>query len=109
MPQEPSGQTRDLLYFPRGTIHQLGAPRGPAPSARLTVSTDQNSSWGDFLLDTISGLVFDTAKENVALRVGAPRRLLVVRSTAQVGGVVSAARAARLRPTSPGHQRLLLT
>lgn len=38
------------------------------------------SSWGDFLLDTISGLVFDTAKEDVELRAGIPRQLLLVRS-----------------------------
>lgn len=38
-----------------------------------------SSSWGDFLLDTISGLVFDAAKEDVAFRAGIPRRLLLVR------------------------------
>ena len=37
------------------------------------------SSWGDFLLDTISGLVFDTAKEDLELRAGLPRQLLLVR------------------------------
>lgn len=39
-----------------------------------------SSSWGDFLLDTMSGLVFDTAKEDVELRAGIPRQLLLVRS-----------------------------
>lgn len=39
-----------------------------------------SSSWGDFLLDTISGLVFDTAKEDWAFRAGIPRQLLLVRS-----------------------------
>lgn len=39
-----------------------------------------SSSWGDFLLDTISGLVFDTAKEDLAFRAGIPRQLLLVRS-----------------------------
>lgn len=37
-----------------------------------------SSSWGDFLLDTISGLVFETAKENVELRTGISRQLLMV-------------------------------
>lgn len=36
------------------------------------------SSWGDFLLDAIPGLVFDTAKEDVALRTSIPRQLLMV-------------------------------
>lgn len=39
-----------------------------------------SSSWGDFLLDTISGLVFDTAKADVEFRAGIPRQLLLVRS-----------------------------
>lgn len=36
------------------------------------------SSWGDFLLDAIPGLVFNTAKEDVALRTSIPRKLLMV-------------------------------
>ncbi|ELV09407.1 MYC-induced nuclear antigen [Tupaia chinensis] len=68
----------DLLYFPRGTIHQADTPPGLAHSTHVTISTYQNSSWGDILLDTISGLVFDTAKEDVALRAGIPRQLLLV-------------------------------
>ncbi|XP_057552361.1 ribosomal oxygenase 2 isoform X3 [Hippopotamus amphibius kiboko] len=67
----------DLLYFPRGTIHQADTPVGLAHSTHLTISTYQSSSWGDFLLDTISGLVFDTAKADVALRAGIPRQLLL--------------------------------
>ncbi|OXB59853.1 hypothetical protein ASZ78_009309 [Callipepla squamata] len=35
------------------------------------------SSWGDFLLDVIPGLVFSTAKEDVALRTSIPRKLLM--------------------------------
>ncbi|XP_074245286.1 ribosomal oxygenase 2 isoform X2 [Saimiri boliviensis] len=72
----------DLLYFPRGTIHQADTPAGLAHSTHVTISTYQNNSWGDFLLDTIPGLVFDTAKEGVELRAGIPRQLLLVESTA---------------------------
>ncbi|XP_053420983.1 ribosomal oxygenase 2 isoform X2 [Nycticebus coucang] len=72
----------DLLYFPRGTIHQADTPPGLAHSTHVTISTYQNNTWGDFLLDTISGLVFDTAKEDVALRAGIPRQLLLVETTA---------------------------
>ncbi|XP_039077932.1 ribosomal oxygenase 2 isoform X4 [Hyaena hyaena] len=67
----------DLLYFPRGTIHQADTPPGLAHSTHVTISTYQNNSWGDFLLDTMSGLVFDTAKEDVELRAGIPRQLLL--------------------------------
>uniref|UniRef100_A0A8I5ZJ87 Bifunctional lysine-specific demethylase and histidyl-hydroxylase n=1 Tax=Rattus norvegicus TaxID=10116 RepID=A0A8I5ZJ87_RAT len=74
----------DLLYFPRGTIHQAETPSGLAHSIHLTISTYQNNSWGDYLLDSISGLVFDIAKEDVALRTGMPRRMLMVRTEAHL-------------------------
>ncbi|XP_007951964.1 ribosomal oxygenase 2 [Orycteropus afer afer] len=74
----------DLLYFPRGTIHQADTPPGLAHSTHVTISTYQNSSWGDFLLDTISGLVFDTAKEDLELRAGLPRQLLLQVETTTV-------------------------
>ncbi|KFP50724.1 Bifunctional lysine-specific demethylase and histidyl-hydroxylase MINA, partial [Cathartes aura] len=67
----------DLLYFPRGTIHQADTPLGISHSTHVTISTYQNNSWGDFLLDAIPGLVFDTAKEDVALRTSIPRQLLM--------------------------------
>uniref|UniRef100_A0A8C4VVF2 Bifunctional lysine-specific demethylase and histidyl-hydroxylase n=1 Tax=Gopherus evgoodei TaxID=1825980 RepID=A0A8C4VVF2_9SAUR len=67
----------DLLYFPRGTIHQADTPLGGSYSTHVTISTYQNNSWGDFLLDAIPGLVFDTAKENVDLRTSIPRQLLM--------------------------------
>ncbi|XP_076974759.1 ribosomal oxygenase 2 isoform X2 [Tamandua tetradactyla] len=71
----------DLLYFPRGTIHQADTPPGLAHSTHVTISTYQNNSWGDFLLDTISGLVSDAAKQDVELRAGIPRQLLLVETT----------------------------
>ncbi|XP_007529874.1 ribosomal oxygenase 2 isoform X2 [Erinaceus europaeus] len=71
----------DLLYFPRGTIHQADTPPGLAHSTHVTISTYQNNSWGDFLLDTIPGLVLDTAKEDMAFRAGIPRQLLLVETT----------------------------
>ncbi|KAM9089546.1 ribosomal oxygenase 2 isoform 7-T10 [Megaptera novaeangliae] len=74
----------DLLYFPRGTIHQADTPSGLAHSTHVTISTYQSSSWGDFLLDTISGLVFDTAKADVELRAGIPRQLLLQVETTAV-------------------------
>ncbi|NWI60495.1 RIOX2 oxygenase, partial [Calyptomena viridis] len=67
----------DLLYFPRGTIHQADTPLGTSYSTHVTISTYQNNSWGDFLLDAIPGLVFDAAKDDVALRTSIPRQLLL--------------------------------
>ncbi|NXY90727.1 RIOX2 oxygenase, partial [Alcedo cyanopectus] len=67
----------DLLYFPRGTIHQADTPLGISYSTHVTISTYQNNSWGDFLLDAIPGLVFATAKAEVALRRSIPRQMLM--------------------------------
>ncbi|XP_072668431.1 ribosomal oxygenase 2 isoform X2 [Canis lupus baileyi] len=82
----------DVLYFPRGTVHQADVPPGLAHSTHVTISTYQNSSWGDCLLDTVSGLVFDAVKEDVALRAGIPRQLLLVEGTAaarrRLGGLL---------------------
>ncbi|XP_031814745.1 ribosomal oxygenase 2 isoform X2 [Sarcophilus harrisii] len=72
----------DLLYFPRGTIHQADTPPGLAHSTHVTISTYQNNSWGDFLLDVIPGLLFDTAKKEIKFRTGIPRQLLMVDDTA---------------------------
>nr|XP_033799488.1 ribosomal oxygenase 2 isoform X2 [Geotrypetes seraphini] len=68
----------DILYFPRGTIHQADTPAGGLHATHLTISTYQNSSWGDFLLDVIPGLVFDAMKDILDLRRGMPRQLLMV-------------------------------
>ncbi|XP_060090478.1 ribosomal oxygenase 2 [Heteronotia binoei] len=67
----------DLLYFPRGTIHQADTPPGVSYSTHVTISTYQNNSWRDFLLDVIPGLVLDTAKDNIDFRRSIPRQLLM--------------------------------
>ncbi|XP_061484016.1 ribosomal oxygenase 2 isoform X2 [Rhineura floridana] len=67
----------DLLYFPRGTIHQADTPPGVSHSTHVTISTCQNNSWRDFLLDVVPGLVLDTAKEDVEFRKSIPRQLLM--------------------------------
>ena len=51
----------------------------------VVVTGSCNSSWGDLLLDAISGLVFDTAKEDLEFRAGIPRQLLLVRSRGRCG------------------------
>ncbi|XP_042355741.1 ribosomal oxygenase 2 isoform X2 [Plectropomus leopardus] len=67
----------DLLYFPRGTIHQADTPAGTEHSTHLTLSTYQRMSWGDLLLDTFPSLLCDHSKTEVSLRQGMPRRLLL--------------------------------
>ncbi|XP_039600377.1 ribosomal oxygenase 2 isoform X1 [Polypterus senegalus] len=67
----------DLLYFPRGTIHQADTPAGIHHSTHLTISTYQKNSWADFLLDVMPGLVFDCMKGDVAVRAGIPRRMML--------------------------------
>ncbi|XP_066555579.1 ribosomal oxygenase 2 [Amia ocellicauda] len=67
----------DLLYFPRGVIHQADTPAGVEHSTHLTISTYQNMSWGDFLMDAMPGVVLDSIGNDVALRAGLPRNILM--------------------------------
>ncbi|XP_062391573.1 ribosomal oxygenase 2 [Sardina pilchardus] len=66
----------DLLYFPRGTIHQANTPAEVDHSTHITLSTYQNMSWGDYLLDIFPGFLFDSMKRDIDMRAGMPRRLL---------------------------------
>ncbi|KAM7374928.1 hypothetical protein PAMP_007559 [Pampus punctatissimus] len=67
----------DLLYFPRGTIHQANTPAGVDHSTHLTLSTYQRMSWGDLLLDVFPSLLCDNSRTDVSLREGMHRRLLL--------------------------------
>ncbi|XP_069060877.1 ribosomal oxygenase 2 isoform X3 [Pleurodeles waltl] len=64
----------DFLYFPRGTIHQADTPIGISHSTHVTISTYQNNSWGDLLLDSMPGLVFDASRADVEFRRGVPKQ-----------------------------------
>ncbi|XP_029957605.1 ribosomal oxygenase 2-like [Salarias fasciatus] len=70
-------KTGDLLYFPRGTIHQAETPAGVPHSTHLTLSTYQRMSWGDLLSDAFPVMLFDRSRTEVSLREGMPRRLLL--------------------------------
>ncbi|KAF7651231.1 hypothetical protein LDENG_00113810 [Lucifuga dentata] len=85
-------QTGDLLYFPRGTIHQAETPVGMEHSTHLTLSTYQNLSWGDLLLDVFPGVLFDRSSTDVSLRQGIPRRLLLGSSEGVSGRLAAALR-----------------
>ncbi|KAM8834881.1 ribosomal oxygenase 2 [Synchiropus picturatus] len=67
----------DLLYFPRGTIHQAITPAGVDHSTHLTLSTYQRTSWGDLLLDVFPSMLLDKSRTDVSLREGISRGLLL--------------------------------
>lgn len=67
----------DLLYFPRGTIHQAETPTGVDHSTHLTLSTYQNMSWGNLLLDAFPSMLFDTMQSDISMRQGMARRHLL--------------------------------
>ncbi|CAF0898292.1 unnamed protein product [Brachionus calyciflorus] len=61
----------DLLYFPRGYIHQANAC-DEIHSLHITVSTYQKNSWGDFLTKLLPGAIEIAMQENVEYRKGLP-------------------------------------
>ena len=60
-------QPGDILYFPRGWIHQAEGV-GDVPSLHLTVSTAQQQTWYDFLEVFVQHLLQRGFEENVNLR-----------------------------------------
>lgn len=62
----------DLLYFPRGFIHQAECQDG-VHSLHLTLSTYQRNTWGDFLEAILPLAVQAAMEENVEFRRGLPR------------------------------------
>ncbi|KAM9202485.1 ribosomal oxygenase 1 isoform 1-T2 [Dugong dugon] len=62
----------DLLYFPRGFIHQAQCQDG-VHSLHLTLSTYQRNTWGDFLEAVLPLAVQAAMEENVEFRRGLPR------------------------------------
>ncbi|EHB15454.1 Nucleolar protein 66 [Heterocephalus glaber] len=65
----------DLLYFPRGFIHQAECQNG-VHSLHLTLSTYQRNTWGDFLEAILPLAVQAAMEENVEFRRGLPRDFL---------------------------------
>ncbi|XP_069344752.1 ribosomal oxygenase 1 isoform X2 [Eulemur rufifrons] len=62
----------DLLYFPRGFIHQAECQDG-VHSLHLTLSTYQRNTWGDFLEAVLPLALQAAMEENVEFRRGLPR------------------------------------
>jgi len=66
----------DLLYMPRGWVHQANTCKSKHHSLHLTVSAMQNWSWAD-LLDIMIPEALETASaKSVSLRAGLPRKFL---------------------------------
>ncbi|XP_056415291.1 ribosomal oxygenase 2 isoform X2 [Hyla sarda] len=79
----------DMLYFPRGTVHQADTPADSPHSTHVTISTYQNTSWVDYLQDLMPALLQDTAKDNVDLRRGIPLQQLLCLDPSRVGDTLS--------------------
>ncbi|KAJ8410322.1 hypothetical protein AAFF_G00203030 [Aldrovandia affinis] len=65
----------DLLYFPRGFIHQ-GNCLPDAHSLHVTVSFYQRNSWGDLLQKVVPAALEMAMEEDVDFRTGLPRDYL---------------------------------
>lgn len=66
----------DLLYMPRGWIHQANTCRRNHHSLHLTMSAMQNWAWVDFLDILIPEALESAAAKSVSLRSGLPRNFL---------------------------------
>lgn len=62
----------DLLYFPRGTVHQAETPQGMRHSTHVTISTYQHNSWGDYITSVFPHLMTEAMKVDVDFRRGLP-------------------------------------
>ncbi|OWF43534.1 ribosomal oxygenase 1-like [Mizuhopecten yessoensis] len=65
----------DLLYFPRGTIHQAKTV-GDEHSLHITVSCYQKNTWGDLFEKLMPRAVQLAVEEDVEFRKGLPRGYL---------------------------------
>lgn len=61
----------DLLYFPRGFIHQANTVPGEH-SLHVTVSTYQRNSWADFFEKLVPAALANAIEENEEFRRGLP-------------------------------------
>jgi hypothetical protein len=66
----------DLLYFPRGTIHQAVASSSNTHSTHITISTYQHHTWGDYLNSVFPELLQEAMDSDVSFRRGLPINFL---------------------------------
>lgn len=65
----------DLLYFPRGYVHEAHATEG-AHSLHITLSTCQRNTWGDLLEKMIPQALQTAIESDIELRESLPRDYL---------------------------------
>ncbi|KAK3748732.1 hypothetical protein QZH41_015680 [Actinostola sp. cb2023] len=65
----------DMLYFPRGTIHQGDTPKD-SHSLHITLSTYQRNTWGDFLEKLVPRALQIAFQEDPEFRQGLPLNYL---------------------------------
>lgn len=70
-PQDVNLQPGDLLYLPRGTIHEATSSSGEH-SLHITVSTGHRTTWADFLHIALDGALAMAAEEEPELRRNVP-------------------------------------
>jgi len=61
----------DMLYFPRGVIHQAKTV-GDAHSTHISVSTYQQNTWGDFMNHAVTQAIEKALEEDVSICSGLP-------------------------------------
>lgn len=61
----------DVLYFPRGTIHQAKVLEGAGHSTHITISAYSNNSWQDYFQSVIPHIT-SNGNDAVVLRQGVP-------------------------------------
>lgn len=62
----------DMLYFPRGVIHQAKAA-SDAHSLHLTISTNQLNTYGDFLKAGLSNALEEAMQDDIEFRRSIPK------------------------------------
>ena len=61
----------DLLYFPRGVIHQCKTDN-TGYSTYISMSTYQQNTWGDFMCHAVSKAIENALEDDVSIRSGLP-------------------------------------
>ncbi|XP_032228992.1 ribosomal oxygenase 2 isoform X2 [Nematostella vectensis] len=65
-------KTGDLLYFPRGTIHQAETLKCGNHSTHITLSTYQQNAWGHFISTALTDAIEKAMESDVKFRRGLP-------------------------------------
>jgi lysine-specific demethylase/histidyl-hydroxylase NO66 len=95
-------QQGDMMYFPRGFIHQARTTND-THSLHITLSTYQKNTWGDFIEKALPGAIAAAFEEDRAFREGLPRDYL------QHVGVVHSDQTSVQRSEFKEKMRLLMT